>query len=105
MADDIARRLALRDPVRVTTGFDRPNLSFSVVRCGTTVDKHRRLAAALREPGALPAIVYAGTRSTSEQLAGFLLRALGEEVLVYHAGLERGVRARTQERFMSGDAR
>ncbi|HEY6174686.1 MAG TPA: DEAD/DEAH box helicase, partial [Kofleriaceae bacterium] len=27
VADDIARRLMLRDPVRVTTGFDRPNLS------------------------------------------------------------------------------
>jgi ATP-dependent DNA helicase RecQ len=105
VADDIARRLALRDPVRVTTGFDRPNLSFAVVRCGTTVDKRRRLAAALGQPDALPAIVYAGTRSATEQLSGFLGRALGEEVLTYHAGLERGTRARTQERFMSGEAR
>jgi len=105
VADDIARRLALRDPVRVTTGFDRPNLSFAVVRCGTGVDKRRRLAAALKEPDALPAIVYAGTRRASEDVAGFLRRALGEEVLAYHAGLDRGVRAATQERFMSGDAR
>ena len=30
VADDIVRRLHLRDPVRVTTGFDRPNLSFVV---------------------------------------------------------------------------
>src|SRR5581483_1781265 len=35
VADDIARRLVLRDPVRVTTGFDRPNLSFAVIRCRT----------------------------------------------------------------------
>ncbi len=105
VADDIARRLALRAPVRITTGFDRPNLSFAVVRCGTMVDKRRRLAAALKQPDALPAIVYAGTRSASEQLAGFLERALGEDVLVYHAGLDRGVRARVQERFMSGQAR
>jgi ATP-dependent DNA helicase RecQ len=105
VADDIARRLAMRAPIRVTTGFDRPNLSFAVVRCGTTVDKRRRLAASLKEPGALPAIVYAGTRTASEQLADFLVRALGEEVLAYHAGIERGVRARTQERFMSGVAR
>ncbi|HTP23902.1 MAG TPA: RecQ family ATP-dependent DNA helicase [Solirubrobacteraceae bacterium] len=104
VADDIARRLALRDPVRVRTGFDRPNLSFAVVRCGTGVDKRRRLAAALGEPGALPAIVYAGTRRASEELAGFLRRALGEEVLVYHAGLPREVRAATQQRFMSGEA-
>ncbi len=105
VADDIARRLALRDPARVTTGFDRPNLSFSVVRCGTAVDKRRRVAAALAEPDALPAIVYAGTRRASEELAGFLTRALGEEVLAYHAGLERGARGAIQERFMSGEAR
>src|SRR5436309_6305721 len=28
VAADIARRLALRDPVRITTGFDRPNIAF-----------------------------------------------------------------------------
>ncbi|HEY5389897.1 MAG TPA: RecQ family ATP-dependent DNA helicase, partial [Solirubrobacteraceae bacterium] len=33
VADDIVRRLRLRDPVRITTGFDRPNLSFVVVPC------------------------------------------------------------------------
>ncbi len=105
VADDIARRLALRDPVRVITGFDRPNLSFAVVRCGTAADKRRRLAAALSEPDALPAIVYAGTRSASEQVASFLARTLGEPVLAYHAGLDRGVRAAVQERFMTGQAR
>src|SRR5207244_10363153 len=63
VADDIERRLGLDEPVRVTTGFDRPNLSFAIVPCRTKADKHRRLAAALREPGALPAIVYAGTRA------------------------------------------
>ncbi len=38
-------------------------------------------------------------------MAGFLRPALGEEVLAYHAGLDRGVRTATQERFMSGEAR
>ncbi len=105
VADDIARRLALHDPVRVTTGFDRPNLSFAVVRCGGSLDKQRRIAAALAAPEALPAIVYAGTRDASDRLARALARSLGEEVLVYHAGLDRGVRAATQERFMAGAAR
>ena len=72
VADDIVRRLHLRDPVRITTGFDRPNLSFVVVPCRGGVDKERRLAAALGEPDALPAIVYAGTRGASEELAGAL---------------------------------
>jgi ATP-dependent DNA helicase RecQ len=103
VAADIAARLQLRDPVRVTTGFDRPNLSFSVVRCGGGTVKYRRIAAALSSDGALPAIVYAGTRGASEELAQALRATLDQEVLVYHAGLDRGVRARTQERFMSGE--
>jgi len=104
VADDIVRRLRLRDPVRITTGFDRPNLSFIVVPCRGGVDKERRLAD-LAEPGALPAIVYAGTRGASEKLAGTLRAALDEPVLAYHAGMDRGTRASTQERFMSGEVR
>src|SRR5947209_6187883 len=87
VADDIVRRLELRNPARVTTGFDRPNLSFNVVPCRTRAEKERRLSAALAEPGALPAIVYAGTRSACEQIAAGLGAALKEDVLVYHAGL------------------
>ena len=59
-------------------------------RAGTAVDKRRRLAAALAEPDALPAIVYAGTRATSARSwPASCRRALGEEVLAYHAGLDR----------------
>jgi ATP-dependent DNA helicase RecQ len=105
VAQDIARRLRLREPARITTGFDRPNLSFAVVACRGGRDKERRLAAALSEPDALPAIVYAGTRGASEDLATGLSRALGEPALPYHAGMHRGLRAETQERFMSGQVR
>ncbi len=105
VADDIVRRLRLRDPVRITTGFDRPNLSFAVVPCRGGNDKERRLAAALSEPDALPAIVYAGTRDASERLARALGSALGEPVLAYHAGMDRATRTATQDRFMSGQSR
>jgi ATP-dependent DNA helicase RecQ len=104
VASDIVRRLRLRDPVRVTTGFDRPNLSFAVVPCRTAADKERRLAAALAAPEALPAIVYAGTREASEHLARRLGSTLGRPVAVYHAGMDRGARAAAQERFMTGEA-
>jgi len=105
VAGDIVQRLRLRDPVRVTTGFDRPNLTLAVVPCRTKADKHRRIAAALGEPGALPAIVYAGTRAGTDALARELASALGEEVLAYHAGVERESRAEVQRRFMAGEAR
>src|SRR3954469_20705225 len=103
VARDIERRLGLREPVLVTTGFDRPNLSFSVVRCTTRAVKHRRIAAALAEPDALPAIVYAGTRAGVERLAVALAGALDREVLAYHAGLAREARAAAQRRFMGGE--
>jgi ATP-dependent DNA helicase RecQ len=105
VARDIVARLRLEDPVAVTTGFDRPNLSFAVVPCRTKADKQRRIAAALAEPGALPAIVYAGTRNGCEELAMRLGHALEEDVLVYHAGLDRERRAAVQRAFMGGDAR
>jgi len=105
VARDIVARLRLDEPALVTTGFDRPNLSFAVVPCRTKADKHRRIAAALGEPGMLPAIVYAGTRNGCEELAMKLHHALDEEVLVYHAGLDRDRRAAVQRAFMGGDAR
>jgi ATP-dependent DNA helicase RecQ len=103
VAADIVARLGLRDPVRVTTGFDRPNLSFAVVPCRGAADKRARLAAALAQDGARPAIVYAGTRAETEDLAGTLQSALGVEVLAYHAGLGRQERAEAQRRFMGGE--
>ena len=104
VAADIVGRLGLREPVRVSTGFDRPNLSFSVVRCANKQAVHRGIAAALGEPGALPGIVYAGTRADCERLAARLGSDLGVEVIAYHAGLPRDARAEAQRRFMAGEA-
>src|SRR4051795_7671897 len=60
VARDIEARLRLRDPVRVSTGFDRPNLSFAVVPCRGPADKRARLAAALAEPEARAADLLPG---------------------------------------------
>jgi ATP-dependent DNA helicase RecQ len=103
VARDIETRLGLRDPVRVATGFERPNISFAVIPCATTQAKHRHIAAALASPGATPAIVYAGTRAGAERLALRLSPALAGGVGVYHAGLGREQRAAVQRRFMSAE--
>jgi len=110
VALDIARRLRLRDPVQVTTGFDRPNLSFAVVPCTNDADRRRRLVTALGVEGALPAIIYAGTRSACESVATVIRSSPGlglgaEDVVVYHAGLNREQRASAQRRFMGGEAK
>jgi ATP-dependent DNA helicase RecQ len=104
VAADIVARLGLRDPAQIATGFDRPNLSFAVVPCPTKEAVHRGIAAALAEPGALPAIVYAGTRAEVERLSARLGRELGVEAIAYHAGLPREARAVAQRRFMAGEA-
>jgi RecQ family ATP-dependent DNA helicase len=100
---DIARRLGLRDPVRITTGFDRPNLSYDVVSIGSARAKRAATLSLLREPGALPAIVYAGTRKKTEETAGWLRSELGHPVPTYHAGMDREPRAEAQRSFMAGE--
>jgi ATP-dependent DNA helicase RecQ len=102
VAADVVRRLGLRDPLRVATGFDRPNISFTVARPGGH-EKARLLTEALRADGALPAIVYAGTRAGSEERAEELGAALGVRAAAYHAGLDRGRRADVQRRFLADD--
>jgi RecQ family ATP-dependent DNA helicase len=100
---DVARRLGLRDPVQITTGFDRPNLSYDVVPVASDRAKRAATLALLREPDALPAIVYAGTRKRTDETAAWLGRELGFRVPAYHAGLEREPRAEAQRAFMSGE--
>ena len=104
VATDIVRRLDLRDPAKIVTGFDRPNLSFAVARPAPH-EKRRLLLARLQSEEALPAIVYAGTRAGVDELAAWLEDELGEDVLAYHAGLERGRRATVQRRFLGDDVR
>ncbi len=103
VAADVVARLGLREPVRVATGFDRPNLTWAVVPTPPQ-ERDRRLVAELSRAGATPAIVYAGTRREVDRLAVALEGALDRPVLAYHAGLERRERAAAQERFMRGDA-
>ena len=66
--------------------------------------RERAVSALLAEPGALPAIVYSGTRKRTDATAERLSRELGHPVPAYHAGMEREPRAEAQRAFMSGEA-
>jgi ATP-dependent DNA helicase RecQ len=102
VAADIVRRLKLDDAARVSTGFDRPNISFCAVRPGPS-EKHSLMVGALSEDDALPAIVYAGTRAGSDELAERLREDLGVRAEAYHAGLDRQTRAEVQRRFLNDE--
>ena len=106
VAEEIARRLGLRDPLAIRSGFDRPNLSFDIVRFEGEGSKARKLAlleAGLRDSANRPAIVYCGTRRDTDEVAG-LIREDGQDAVAYHAGLPADERAAAQHRFMDGDA-
>ncbi|WP_435016335.1 RecQ family ATP-dependent DNA helicase [Tundrisphaera sp. TA3] len=99
---DIADQLDLRDPAQFVTGFDRPNLTYAVVKATKDADKLAVLASTLqRMPG--PAVVYASSRARCETVGQYLERELRRPTVVYHAGLSREERASAQDRFMSGE--
>jgi|SRR5689334_413735 len=106
VAAEIVSRFGLRQPLQVRSGFDRPNLSFDVVRLEGKGSKARRLAlleAGLADSANRPAIVYCGTRRDTDELAE-ALRGAGLSALAYHAGMEAERRSETQRRFMAGEA-
>jgi RecQ family ATP-dependent DNA helicase len=106
VAAEIVARFGLREPLQVRSGFDRPNLSFDVVRLEGKGSKARRLSllgAGLADPENRPAIVYCGTRRDTDEVAQDL-RGTGLRALAYHAGMESEERTATQQRFMAGEA-
>lgn len=102
-ARDIVARLALRDPVIVSGGFDRANLRLAVRRVATEAERAESLLAlGTKAPGAT--IVYADTRRGTERLAAAFVRA-GVAAAPFHAGLPTSERAILQDRFQSNGIR
>lgn len=101
---DIVRSLGLEQPVEVTGGFDRPNLTFDALWVegkGSVARKRAAMLAAVRGAGGGKAIVYCGTRRAAEETAA-AVAAAGHRAVAYHAG--RDDRAEAQEAFSSGRA-
>lgn len=96
---DIARQLALRDPKVVITGFDRTNLSYSVIPARNDAGKDALLVQVLSERNGLT-VVYAATRKSVERIASMLQRE-GISAAAYHAGLDDVHRHEVQEAFMT----
>ena len=95
VGEDIVRLLVLRDPIRVVTGFDRPNLYFDVRRERSKLSWLKDYLAARRGKSG---IVYCATRKTVEQVCAGLV-ASGFAATRYHAGLDDAERRKNQEDF------
>ncbi|WP_428982017.1 DNA helicase RecQ [Microbacterium horticulturae] len=97
---ELSERLHLPDAKHFVASFDRPNIQY---RIEPKVDVRRQLVQFIRTmPEGSAGIVYALSRKSVEATAEHL-RGQGIDALPYHAGLDAGMRARHQSRFLRED--
>ena len=94
--EDIKKSLRLENPFEITTGFDRPNLFFGVIKSSS---KDEKLIDLIRERGDRSGIVYCATRKNVESVCE-LLCDNGFSAARYHAGLDEYERRKNQEDFV-----
>lgn len=94
--EDIKTILRLENPFEITTGFDRPNLFFGVIKSSS---KDEKLIDLIRERGDRSGIVYCATRKNVESVCE-LLCDNGFSAARYHAGLDEYERRKNQEDFV-----
>jgi len=94
---DIVQNIGMRDPFVLVTGFNRPNLRLTAVRCRGDRGKHAALLQML-DPGRGRALVYTGTVAAAEEVAD-LLRGRGLAAGCYHGRMPDEKRRRVQEAF------
>jgi ATP-dependent DNA helicase RecQ len=96
---DVRARLDLSDAPCFITGFDRPNIRYTVVEKREPLHQLRRfLESSADEAG----IVYCLSRKRTEEVAG-KLAAAGVPAAAYHAGLSADERRRVQDAFARDD--
>jgi ATP-dependent DNA helicase RecQ len=93
---DIQRQLKLDDARLFVAGFDRPNITYRVV---LKSEPKAQLARLIAEHPGDAGIVYCMTRRKVDETAAWLVER-GVAALPYHAGLDAGVRAGNQTRFL-----
>ncbi|WP_308815051.1 DNA helicase RecQ [Sphingomonas sp. GV3] len=95
---DILQQLGIPRDGLIVSGFDRPNIRYSITPKANTNKQIADVIAATPGPG----IVYAQTRAATEKLAEALAR-IGRPTRAYHAGLEPHIRAKNQADFVASE--
>ncbi len=96
---EIVERLQLQDARCFLSSFDRPNIRYQVA---PKQDARRQLLDFLQGRRGQSGIVYCLSRRKVEDTADYLV-SKGISALPYHAGLDSGVRAANQRRFLRED--
>ena len=97
---EIATRLDLTGASQFVSSFDQPNIQYRIE--GKAQPLQQLLSLIRTEHAGDAGIVYCLSRASVEKTAEFL-RENGISALPYHAGLDAGVRARNQSRFLRED--
>ena len=101
---DMCERLSLHDPLRLVTGFRRPNLALSVLPCRSRQEKLAALDRLLRGHGAGTILIYCATRRAVEKVAAWVGQS-HPSVGYYHAGLSDDERRLVHDEFRRGTVR
>jgi len=96
--EDIVNLLGLKEPVALTTGFNRQNLYFEVKKAKDK-DKYATLTEFLNDKKEKNGIVYCATRASVEEVCE-KLKADGYNASRYHAGLSDSERHDNQDDFL-----
>ncbi|GKV54530.1 ATP-dependent DNA helicase RecQ [Sporosarcina sp. NCCP-2222] len=98
--EDICKQLEIGDSNTVMTGFERSNLTFSVIK---GQDREAYVKDHVRKNSGEAGIIYAATRKAVDQLHATLTK-MGCQVAKYHAGLSDVERQKEQDRFLMDEA-
>lgn len=98
--EDICKQLGIGDSNTVMTGFERSNLTFSVIK---GQDREAYVKDHVRKNSGEAGIIYAATRKAVDQLHATLSK-MGCQVAKYHAGLSDVERQKEQDRFLMDEA-
>lgn len=97
--EDICRILAIKEEHTIMTGFERANLSFSVI---PGQDREKFVKDYVKKNENEAGIIYAATRKTVDHVHD-MLQKRGVKVAKYHAGLYDEDRRYEQERFLKDE--
>ena len=97
--EDICRILNIEERHTIMTGFERANLTFSVIR---GQDRERFLKEYVQKNAKEAGIIYAATRKTVDSVYEMLLKK-GIKAARYHAGMPDAQRRAGQEQFLNDE--
>ncbi|WP_313164602.1 DNA helicase RecQ [Sedimentibacter sp.] len=98
--EDIINLIGLKNHFEITTGFDRENLTFNVLRADKKLPYVLKY---VEENKNKQGIIYCLTRKTTEEVCNRLVSS-GFNAVKYHAGLSDIERSKNQDEFLYDNA-